>query len=60
MRRIQIGNNVGIFILFFGIALIEAFREGDWLKGTLWLLVGLLFLAGDNIRNRKARNGNKG
>jgi hypothetical protein len=32
-----------VFILFFGIALIEAFRNRDWAEASLFVALGLLF-----------------
>ena len=46
------GTNVTVFLLFFGIALLEALDERNWLKAALWLAVGLVFLFADNVRSR--------
>ena len=35
---------VTVFILFFGIALLEALTHGHWLKVAFWLGMGLLFV----------------
>jgi hypothetical protein len=40
----KIGTNMAIFVLFFGIALVEAFHSTNWLLAGLILLVGLVFL----------------
>jgi hypothetical protein len=34
-----------VFILFFGISLLDALRGGHWLRAGLWLLLGLVFYA---------------
>ena len=44
----RVGTNVAIFILFFGITLIEAIQNKDWLLAVFFLLVGLVFLYSDN------------
>lgn len=56
MKNIRLGTNFAIFILFFGVALLEAIQGHNWLKAFLWLGIGLLFLAADNLRgkNREA------
>jgi len=52
--KIRPGINFAVFVLFFGIALLEAFRAGNWLSAGLWMLVGLLFLFADNLRKSKS------
>jgi len=39
-----------VFILFFGISLLDALRGGHWLRAALWLLLGLVFYALDRRR----------
>lgn len=33
-----------IFILFFGVSLLEALQGGNWLKAAFWLAIGITFL----------------
>jgi hypothetical protein len=40
-------TNLTIFLLFFGIALLDAIRGGHWLRVAFWLLVGALFYVAD-------------
>lgn len=40
-------TNVAVFILFFGIALIEAFQKQNWFEAILFLALGLLSLYAD-------------
>jgi hypothetical protein len=40
MKRIRLGANVAVFVLFFGIATLEAFQTRNWLKAALWLAIG--------------------
>lgn len=35
-------TNLTIFLLFFGIALIEATQKGDWLLAALFLALGVM------------------
>lgn len=37
-------TNVAVFILFFGIALIEALQKQNWLEAALFLALGVLSL----------------
>ena len=32
-----------IFILFFGVALLDAIRGGHWLRIVFWVTVGAMF-----------------
>lgn len=34
---------IAIFVIFFGISLLEAFRGGHWLRAAFWLAMGALF-----------------
>lgn len=40
-------TNVAVFILFFGIALIEAIQKSNWLEAALFLALGALSLWAD-------------
>ena len=40
-------TNVAVFIIFFGIALIEAFQNQNWLEAALFLALGVLSLWAD-------------
>jgi len=42
--------NITIFIIFFGIALIEAVQKGDWLLASLFLILGIMFLRADFLK----------
>ncbi len=46
--KVNFGSNFVIFILFFGISLLEAIQNAAWLKAALWLAIGLVFLIADN------------
>jgi hypothetical protein len=53
MKTIKLGPGFAIFILFFGIALFEAFRNQKWLMAGFWILMGLLFVFADNKKSKK-------
>jgi hypothetical protein len=40
-------TNFTVFVLFFGIALIEALQKGNWLEAVLFLGVGVMSLWAD-------------
>ena len=50
MKRIKLGTNFAVFVLFFGVATLEAFQTANLLKAAFWLAIGLVFLAADNLR----------
>ena len=52
MKAIKLGAGFTVFVLFFGIALLEAFQNGQWMRATFWLVVGTVFLVADNLRKR--------
>jgi hypothetical protein len=37
-------------VLFFGVAMLEAFQTRNWLKSGFWLAIGIAFLAADNLK----------
>ncbi len=40
VKKLKIDTGLTIFILFFGISLIEAFESHHWLEAGLFLLLG--------------------
>ena len=53
MRKLQFGTNLTVFLLFFGVALLEAFQTRNWIKAAFWLAIGVVFLVADNIKKAK-------
>lgn len=51
MKKLKIGTNFTVFILFFGVALIEAFQKGSWLEALLFSALGIMFLFSDEKNN---------
>jgi uncharacterized membrane protein len=54
MKNIELGTNFTIFILFFGVATLEAFESKNWVKAVFWLAIGIVFLVADNLKSKKA------
>ena len=40
-------TNLAVFIIFFGLALVEALQHANWLEAALFLALGLLSLKAD-------------
>jgi hypothetical protein len=51
MQRIKLGTSFTVFLLFFGVAALEAFQTRNWIKAALWLAIGGVFLVADNLKN---------
>ena len=47
MRNYHVGTNFTIFLLFFGLSLLEALRAHSWLMAALWASFAALFLVAD-------------
>ena len=48
LKRIRLGTNFAVFLLFFGVATLEALQTRNWLKAAFWLVIGIVFLVADN------------
>lgn len=49
MKNISYAN-ITVFVLFFGIALVEAIQRNNWIEAALFLALGLLSLRADFSR----------
>lgn len=50
MTRLKFSTNFTVFLLFFGVAMLEAFQTRNWIKAAFWLAIGIAFLLADNLR----------
>ncbi len=50
MKRIKLSTNFTVFLLFFGVATLEAFQTQNWLKAIFWVAIGIVFLVADNLK----------
>jgi hypothetical protein len=53
MKRLRLSTNFTVFLLFFGVALLEAIQSGNWIKTIFWVAIGLVFLYADNLKKEK-------
>lgn len=44
--------NAAVFLLLFGIALLDAIRSGNLVAALLWVGLGLVFLRADALEPR--------
>jgi hypothetical protein len=47
MKNLKFGANFAIFILFFGVALLEAIQTQNWLRVAFWTVIAAIFLWAD-------------
>lgn len=52
MSKFRLGTNVTVFLLFFGIALLDAIRGREWVRAMFWLAIGIVFLRADALKPR--------
>ena len=45
---VRFGAGVTVFLLFFGVAALEAFQTRNWIKAAFWLAIGFVFLITDS------------
>jgi hypothetical protein len=50
LKHVTLGANVAIFVLFFGVSLLDAVGSHDWLRAFLWLALGVVFLRADALK----------
>lgn len=47
MKNLKFGTNFAVFILFFGVATLEAIQTQNWLWVAFWAAIGTVFLWAD-------------
>jgi hypothetical protein len=50
MKKIKFGTNFAVFILFFGMGVLEAIQTSNWPKTLFWFAIGIVFLVADNLK----------
>ena len=50
MKKIKFGAGFAVFIIFFGIAIIDAVKTQNWLRIAFWLAMGCAFVVLDNLK----------
>jgi hypothetical protein len=55
MKKIRFGQGFSVFILFFGIALLDAIHEFDWLRISFWLAIGFVFIVADHLKKAEKK-----
>jgi hypothetical protein len=45
--KLRLGPNFAIFVLFFGVAMLDAFSSRDFLRAAFWVAIACVFLFAD-------------
>ncbi len=53
MKALKLRTSFIVFILFFGISLLEAFRTRNWINVAFWIIIATMFLVADNLKEDK-------
>jgi len=48
MGNLKLGANTTVFLVFFGLSLLDAIVSHHWVGVVLWAAFGALFLRADN------------
>lgn len=56
MKNIRLSANFAVFLLFFGVAALEAFQTANWAKAAFWVAIGLVFLLADNLNKSEKKH----
>jgi hypothetical protein len=54
MKNLRLGSNFAVFLLFFGLSMLEAFQTRNWLRAAFWLAIATVFLYIDRKRPHEA------
>lgn len=47
MKNLKFGTNFAVFVIFFGVAALDALQTQNWLRVAFWAGIGAFFLWAD-------------
>jgi len=50
VKNLKLGANFTVFLIFFGISLLDAIWSKHWVGAILWLAFGALFVRADSTK----------
>ncbi|HEV8506864.1 MAG TPA: hypothetical protein VGQ53_15745 [Chitinophagaceae bacterium] len=53
---LKIRASFTVFLLFFGISLLEAFRTHNWINAFFWVAIAVMFLVADGFKLHSKRD----
>jgi|OpeIllAssembly_1097287.scaffolds.fasta_scaffold299357_1 hypothetical protein len=58
MKKLSFTNTT-VFILFFGMGVVEAIQTKNWIKVIFWFAIGFVFLFADIRKDKDDHSGKK-
>jgi len=55
MKQLKLPASFTVFLIFFGISLLEAFRTRNWINVAFWIGIAIMFLIADGMKPGKKR-----
>ena len=52
MRKLNAGPLFAVFVIFFGVSLVEAIARADWKMALVFFVLAFMFLAADGRTHR--------
>jgi len=53
MKLLRLPTSFTVFLIFFGVSLLEAFRTRNWINVSFWIGIAVMFLIADGLRPGK-------
>ena len=47
MKNLKFGTNLAVFVVFFGVAALDAIQTQNWFRVAFWACIGAFFLWAD-------------
>ena len=57
MKLLKLPASFTVFLIFFGVSLLEAFRTRNWINVAFWIFIAIMFLVADGMKLRRTHNG---
>ena len=58
MKLLKLPASFTVFLIFFGVSLLEAFRTRNWINVAFWIGIAVMFLIADGLRPGKRKQEN--
>jgi len=53
MKLLKLPASFTVFLIFFGVSLLEAFRTRNWINVAFWIFIAIMFLIADGMKLRR-------
>lgn len=58
MKPLRLPASFTVFLIFFGVSLLEAFRTRNWINVAFWIGIAIMFLIADGLGQGKRKQEN--